>query len=1542
MGAVNYILKSFQSFAVNDDLLAKVVEAVRAGEKEANTTGNIQSFEVFYKGFRQNIAIGRIYVVPPKVANDRKNFPIALLYGCIMKEFAGEELADLITHKIGETEFDEYSKADFQAIKDKLFKTEDGYECIVLFAPHWHNQREFVHFKFTDDEQKLANLVRHLIFCAYFDPRLSSAFNAMMTNIDTTKFDVTDITPKLNFPFLAEGVLKQYPELQKAAARKMSYRNTPKTFLTIKTADEITQDVLDPQELDVFESLDQALTEALMPNTTPVSDFAEKDFKAPTQEIPTATVQAPMPKSSAAEEASCVWCGDIFPDSFALSDHEKSCTGTKSASVKTANAPVTEISGNYFPEAVGHEWNKAKSNDLTSTYSKQVGGYFQHDVATSGVKAHIENHVTGVEQGLDALKDHKQVTSAKSILVDRKQTLAKKADTADNPANEKGGEGAMLPKTDKEKAVTANEVQPDVAEAKAELDANKAELADNADATKTVNPEHFASTSITCEQCDGEGEVEGAKCPECHGTGKVKGKSIAASKNCPECKGTGVTTDLCPECDGEGCEECEDEGGANSYVEQDCQRCHGSGKIAAAKDTDKCECGHTRSDHNPVAGECKGKDGKVRFCKCNGRFELYKLMKKLKASDYIANEIARPMKDDRVAMSTKAKAALLKREAEMNTKYGNRKKADVPMDVDDIFAEITEEFGPAPEVELPGGGSSGSSGGGASSALFKDRKKEDSKEETTTSVADDKPAAKEEKPEASASSSDEKSDEHFREESKTASQLGASAVDVVDFLKRNFNGMPIPSNVIESAVLSIASKNGLNSEQLMDSVIALANSNTHQASAKTKTADYNGWSNWLTWHVALLIDNEESSYNAKRNLCQAALKKRDKGALDLDKLAAQFSRVFNKQYRETVKFAEGNAAHDREERLQARKEMEARKSRDPKTFTMKEKMDDLFGLFDDGTDKTGWDDLGECDWREIATSAIDAENDEISSAPEKEVHPFTDQDTALLKEMRIKSSDEGNVHPETAMTEKEVHDLGFERGRNVGSWVDAPEVGTKLPRHIDYVGYGTVTHDNLFDVMEMMAVESESSERNISEFRFTKKELDDLNGHVNFDVWQVFEEGVSEGIRAGVGSTLGIPSTKTASEGQNWEGLLMFVKGLSSHGVYSSADMEAKVRELGFEPTWKASTLAQTVNDMESRGLGGEIRSDAPNSTIDGFEIAESLCEKLCHDTRFERYSGRGARLREAILGIEEFVQKNKNKDFNGFMDSIGGKDIKQGAAGDDMNEETPMDFGMGDLASIVLDEGDDTPVIDMLAQIVKSAKTALKFKGASADLIESDTQIGQKMQTTQEPAVLGGELEHTEPPNQNAMREAIETQAETEVGKPIAETQAEVKQPEIIDAKPGKQIIINIASEEDFSIGERPAPQRYVAPTISFDVRGEDNSGSSAPPLKDIPAFAKSNRSENYQITRSWLEVIAPENSIKIEFDYPFDFLFTKTFKSPTGKGFTRLDFAKCVYEGYKQIYALPREKRVKDFESHNMNSLYLEGARQKSPGVYVLYMGS
>lgn len=268
--------RSFQIFTVSPELLQKVVEAVQAGDKEARSSGNIQSFEVFCHGFRQNIALGRIYVIPPAVCSDRKTFPTALLHGALIRIFGwgGEEIADLIEKKIGESEFDEYSQADFDSLKKSLFENPvTGKEaCLIVFAPNWMNSREWITFHFTQDADQLKNNLRHQVFAAYYDPRVSSAFNALMTNVNTTKVDVTDITPKIPFPFLAENMLKQYPLLQKQASNKT-------ILLNHKTADAVTKETLDPQELDVFDSLNQALEHSLMPKAEGAA--GEGGFKTP-------------------------------------------------------------------------------------------------------------------------------------------------------------------------------------------------------------------------------------------------------------------------------------------------------------------------------------------------------------------------------------------------------------------------------------------------------------------------------------------------------------------------------------------------------------------------------------------------------------------------------------------------------------------------------------------------------------------------------------------------------------------------------------------------------------------------------------------------------------------------------------------------------------------------------------------------------------------------------------------------------------------------------------------------------------------------------------------------------------------------------------------------------------------------------------------------------------------------------------------------------------------------------------------------------------
>src|ERR1700674_2425912 len=94
--------KSFRSFSVNDNLIAKMVSAVKEGDSKARSTGKIQSFEVFSEGFRTHIVIGRLMIIPAKIIDSPEDFPIALMYGRVVKMINPEDIRDMEMHKIGE------------------------------------------------------------------------------------------------------------------------------------------------------------------------------------------------------------------------------------------------------------------------------------------------------------------------------------------------------------------------------------------------------------------------------------------------------------------------------------------------------------------------------------------------------------------------------------------------------------------------------------------------------------------------------------------------------------------------------------------------------------------------------------------------------------------------------------------------------------------------------------------------------------------------------------------------------------------------------------------------------------------------------------------------------------------------------------------------------------------------------------------------------------------------------------------------------------------------------------------------------------------------------------------------------------------------------------------------------------------------------------------------------------------------------------------------------------------------------------------------
>lgn len=75
-------------------------------------------------------------------------------------------------------------------------------------------------------------------------------------------------------------------------------------------------------------------------------------------------------------------------------------------------------------------------------------------------------------------------------------------------------------------------------------------------------------------------------------------------------------------------------------------------------------------------------------------------------------------------------------------------------------------------------------------------------------------------------------------------------------------------------------------------------------------AEYNGWTNWETWHVALLADNEESTYKRVQALAErcANIKVGNvKGKkYSQAQAVAAFKRILAGCWRETKQFAREN------------------------------------------------------------------------------------------------------------------------------------------------------------------------------------------------------------------------------------------------------------------------------------------------------------------------------------------------------------------------------------------------------------------------------------------------------------------------------------------------------------------------------------------------------------------------------------------------------------------------------------------------------------
>lgn len=105
--------------------------------------------------------------------------------------------------------------------------------------------------------------------------------------------------------------------------------------------------------------------------------------------------------------------------------------------------------------------------------------------------------------------------------------------------------------------------------------------------------------------------------------------------------------------------------------------------------------------------------------------------------------------------------------------------------------------------------------------------------------------------------------------------------------------------------------------------------------------------------------------------------------------------------------------------------------------------------------------------------------------------------------------------PEEHSEFAEWYEQGYERGLSCASWCDMPQVGDRIDKNIDWIGYGdTVTDDNIRDYHETIAFVSEENDRQYSPFEFTAHEINELGEWQSDSAWQAFDDGIAAGIHA--------------------------------------------------------------------------------------------------------------------------------------------------------------------------------------------------------------------------------------------------------------------------------------------------------------------------------------------------------------------------------------------------------------------------------------------
>lgn len=271
----NVTLRGYQVFGANDEILNQAVDEVKAAVKAAKASGEVQVVSLFRRGYRHDLQIGELYVVPPSVCDSAEDFPLALLRAQVRHHATPEGRIEFEMGAL--VDKDDLPKETLTAFKDVVFREggEGDLKPLLVWRACWSSPYDAIGFLY--DEKTVLGKLREVAYAAPFNPALSSVLDALKATsenhaafvvsapVTQHMFSVPDSEDQ-DFPKLVPGL--EYPAAEedgrtkKTASQKVERR--PVLRITAANIPAVEKDILTDGEMQCMAAMDQEVGDTVV------------------------------------------------------------------------------------------------------------------------------------------------------------------------------------------------------------------------------------------------------------------------------------------------------------------------------------------------------------------------------------------------------------------------------------------------------------------------------------------------------------------------------------------------------------------------------------------------------------------------------------------------------------------------------------------------------------------------------------------------------------------------------------------------------------------------------------------------------------------------------------------------------------------------------------------------------------------------------------------------------------------------------------------------------------------------------------------------------------------------------------------------------------------------------------------------------------------------------------------------------------------------------------------------------------------------------